>query len=205
MNEKWFVSSTDGHLYNTHRPDWAQHPTRRNYCHTFTTINTPRQLAATIRAGELACPGGYQMAFVASDGGLICFECARKEFRNIAYSIRLHIDDGWRIVGTTVLYESPDSDTTCDNCNRVLLSQDEPDEQRPEPGDYIIHDAGPLGSLTAVLISEGKPFGTFPSFDSAMRAIRADMDKQQFWPNVWTCSDHGNMSLVTDELPDEED
>ena len=73
---------------------------------------------------------------------------------------------------------------------------------KPDEGDYIISDCGPLGSLSQVSIVNGRFLGQFPDFDSAMAAIKANMEKEAFWPNVWSESGHGNLSLVTDELPD---
>ena len=37
--------------------------------------------------------------------------------------------------------------------------------------------------------------GTFG--DDEVAAVRAYMDKTQFWPNVWDISDHGNAHLMT--------
>lgn len=43
-------------------------------------------------------------------------------------------------------------------------------------------------------------YGYF-TFDTQNAAVKAWMDKQQFWPNVWTVSDHGNAHLM--DLSDE--
>ena len=40
----------------------------------------------------------------------------------------------------------------------------------------------------------GKFLGKFNEHDEAIHAIRAWMDENRFWPNVWTISDHGNVS-----------
>jgi hypothetical protein len=45
----------------------------------------------------------------------------------------------------------------------------------------------------------------YPDVETAMRAVRVDMERRKFWSNVWTCSDRGNLSLVTDELPEAEE
>ena len=78
-------------------------------------------------------------------------------------------------------------------------------DEQPEEGDYVLTDAPPLGSRTSVSVVGGKHLGTYNDFDAAMRAIRADMKQQRCWPDVWACSDHGNLFLVAEELPDEED
>lgn len=36
----------------------------------------------------------------------------------------------------------------------------------------------------------------FPDFESAIAAIKAAMDAQKFWPNIYHINDHGNVSLL---------
>ena len=64
---------------------------------------------------------------------------------------------------------------------------------KDEPGEdsYILSDSRPLGSRTSVSY-EGKHFGEFPDEDSALDAIRANMEDEKFFPEVWKVSDHGN-------------
>lgn len=42
----------------------------------------------------------------------------------------------------------------------------------------------------------------YPDVETAMRAVRVDMERRKFWPDVWAMSDHGDLSLVTDKLPE---
>ena len=56
---------------------------------------------------------------------------------------------------------------------------------------YLLADSGPLGSRTSVSY-EGKHFGEFPDDDSALDAIRENMEDENFYPEVWKVSDHGN-------------
>lgn len=88
--------------------------------------------------------------------------------------------------------------------DRLTVSHDD-DDDTPCEGDYVLSDTGPLGSKTLVCVVGGKTLGTYDDFDSAMQDIRLDMERGKFWPNVWTMSDHGNLSLVTDELPEPEE
>lgn len=37
---------------------------------------------------------------------------------------------------------------------------------------------------------------TFPDWESALAAIKAAMDAQKFWPNIYHINDHGNVSLL---------
>ena len=112
----------EGDLYTQ---DEYSKPIRKDYAKTFRTIETPAQLASTLRNGQFAWPGGYQMALITSDGGLLCFNCAKAEFANCADSLRNQTNDGWQIRATTVLYETLDGPEVCDHCNKVLLDQDD--------------------------------------------------------------------------------
>jgi len=72
---------------------------------------------------------------------------------------------------------------------------EELDALDPEDDDYIMYDAGPLGSLTGVSILNGKTLGVFDSFLEAEAAILESMNKESFWPNVWYVDDHGGYTL----------
>jgi hypothetical protein len=65
----------------------------------------------------------------------------------------------------------------------------------PDNGDIIIADAGNRGYA----VSEyGEGFVMYcADWDEAETAVRAHMDHQRFWPNVWARSDHGNLDLIT--------
>ena len=51
----------------------------------------------------------------------------------------------------------------------------------------------------------GKVIGTFEEEEEARTFIRKWMEKEQYWPNVWFVSDHGNMHSVTDLGGEEKD
>lgn len=118
MLKKFFVSSCDGALYDTAAPNWAAVPLRPVYQKTFSRINSTQEFKATIRAGEFAWPGGYQMLFVTSDGAPICFKCARKNSRSVFWSIKNNCSDGWKIIATEINYE--DENCHCDNCGNEI-------------------------------------------------------------------------------------
>lgn len=105
---------------------------------------------------------------------------------------------------TDVTYYEPGDDRSVTDWEDLLAEADEDeadeDEEGPAPGDYVLSPTGPLGSRTLVSVVEGSALGTFPSEEDACREIRYLMEAQQFWPNVWYESDHGNVSLY--ECPD---
>jgi hypothetical protein len=81
------------------------------------TVNS-LELRRAIRA-KFAWPGGYELVFITSDGECLCADCARKEYRNIAYANRHGLRDGWRIDGIDN-GSSTDSTCPCAHCGREL-------------------------------------------------------------------------------------
>jgi hypothetical protein len=80
-------------------------------------------------------------------------------------------------------------------------NDDEKPAQRPEEGDFIISPFGPMGSKTKVSIV-GSTYIVLGEEDQEPLAydyIRNRMKQENFYPNVWTMSDHGNLTLTTIE------
>jgi len=124
MPDKWFIAN-DGCLHDTTKVNWVSTPLRKNYAQTHREIKTVQDLKATLRAGEFAWPGGYQLVLYASDGEELCFDCVRTEFGQCCWSIKNEVSDGWRIVSCDALYESLECDTLCAHCNKVLMEESE--------------------------------------------------------------------------------
>lgn len=101
LQSKWFIGSEDGCLYDTSRPDWWTRPVRREYAKHKHDIKCGRDLRACLRAGDFAWPGGYAIVYITSDGGALSAATVRDEYETILTSIRLGIDDGWRVVALT--------------------------------------------------------------------------------------------------------
>lgn len=77
------------------------------------------ELRKAIRA-KYAWPGGYPMFLVMSDGEALCMDCARKEYKQIAYANRHNSRDGWRVEGAEINYE--DNDLYCAHCSARIES-----------------------------------------------------------------------------------
>jgi len=105
---------------------------RKLYSRHFREITTGAEFRASLRAGPYAWPGGYALAFITSDGGALCFECARAELRSVTGSIRAHSRDGWRVVGIAGEHESDDG-CTCDHCSADIWTG--PDDTGAESDD----------------------------------------------------------------------
>lgn len=81
-------------------------------------IRTPMGAARYVRRACYAWPGGYPLALVTADGGLLCPSCVKVEFSQISYSHRHAISDGWRPAGV-ICFEEP-SEGCCDHCNKPI-------------------------------------------------------------------------------------
>ncbi len=82
------------------------------------------------------------------------------------------------------------------------VKEEEPVEEGPQQGDYIIQPSGELGSKTHVSVYEGtskdlsEEFGPDENIDAI---IKADMEKNKLWSNVWYVDDHGGITPYTIE------
>lgn len=82
---------------------------------------------------------------------------------------------------------------------REVEQIDDAAEMLDEPceGDYVLSPCGSLGGKTLVSVFGGRNvLGEYIEEDDAIAAIRAKMDADKFWPNVWRESDHGNLCLL---------
>jgi hypothetical protein len=76
--------------------------------------------AAQLVARErFAWPGGYALFAVTNDGGVLCADCVRSEYYQVAYSRRYNVDDGWNIVAWDSMANN-DEPVTCDHCGRTI-------------------------------------------------------------------------------------
>jgi hypothetical protein len=73
------------------------------------------------------------------------------------------------------------------------------DEEQPSDEDAFLSSSGPLGSRTSVSCG-GKFIGEFREYDDALIALGDYMEKSNWFPTVWTVSDHGNYNIVSDFL-----
>jgi len=96
----------------------------------------------------------------------------------------------------------------------ITLAETEPDSEpsEPEEGDITTEDHETFYQYGRVVLEpyckpgdavslwfgydHGKQFQIRTEPDDHVAAIRAYMDRVQFWPNVWCISDHGNAHLM---------
>lgn len=109
----------EGDLFND-RVSRYQTPIRRRYEWTFSRIANLSQAKATLRAGNCAWPGGYPLFLITHDGAALCFDCARKKWRQIVWDFLNKASTGWRLAGCDVNYE--DNSLHCDHCGEKIKS-----------------------------------------------------------------------------------
>ena len=89
------------------------------------TIDVKR-LKDAVRTGY-AWPGGYELAYVTTDGALLCNDCVRSNWREVLSGTKQRDGSGWGIAG--ICYEAVTPDFTremagddyisyCDHCNK---------------------------------------------------------------------------------------
>lgn len=88
------------------------------------TIDTAKPMGAAryVRRERYAWPGGYPLALITTDGGLLCADCVTDNFSNIAWAHRNGCSDGWRPGGLFVACES--SEHACDHCAAYIYSEE---------------------------------------------------------------------------------
>ncbi len=79
----------------------------------------PEDIKQVIK-NEYAWPGGYPMYLVTSDGAALCPKCCKAEYRQIVYSIKHNLQDGWKVEGYDINWEDPN--LYCDHCSKRIES-----------------------------------------------------------------------------------
>lgn len=106
----------EGDLFDNRKVGFI--PVRKRYQWAFSRINSLSQVKATLRSGAYAWPGGYPLFLITSDGAALCFECARKEFRQIVWDYLNKCATGWKVEACEVNYEDPE--LYCDHCSQRI-------------------------------------------------------------------------------------
>ena len=82
------------------------------------------------------------------------------------------------------------------NCEECAAEYDEEDyDDEPVEGDFTITPCGPLGGKSALGVIGGKFIGEFDCDESDYCRAREIMREDNYFPNVWLVSDHGNFTL----------
>jgi ribosome maturation protein Sdo1 len=117
---KRFETLSDGTQYRDGKPFREGHRAHVR------DITSTADVRAALRAGKHSTVGGYATAFYTSDGGTLCHDCVRKEYRQISAAIRHKLSDGWRVVNLDAECNT-DAGATCDHCNAEIWAGFESD------------------------------------------------------------------------------
>ena len=81
-------------------------------------LSQPAQHAAYVARERYAFPGGYRVNLLTSDGGVLCADCVRTNYRAILESARDHLGDGWEPAAHFTHWEG--EPLICDHCGREI-------------------------------------------------------------------------------------
>jgi hypothetical protein len=96
-----------------------------------------------------------------------------------------------------------DEELVCDECQEDDENERQDDEEiidEPCEGDLVTEDHlrfYTVGGSYRWPLSLAHPDVTVEEDEDCQEVVKAYMDKQSFWPNVWFVSDHGNWHLLT--------
>jgi len=82
-------------------------------------INHPMGAARYVRRERYAFPGGYPLALLTTDGGLLCPDCVTREFAQVSWEHRHGCNGGFRPV-RVVCGADTDGEMRCDHCDKVM-------------------------------------------------------------------------------------
>jgi hypothetical protein len=105
---------------------------------------TTKEIKSLIRQ-KFAWPGGYQIFLVTSDGGELCCDCARQEYRQIVWDKMHGASTGWNVEGKFLSCDVEEP-IYCDHCNKFFPPSHMTEEEMEEylhgiPPDRLGQDA----------------------------------------------------------------
>lgn len=145
MNERFFLSEADGHLY---RDGDLSAPFRKGMVKWNSQIKTVSDLKGLIRAADRAF-GCTSLVLIMDDGETLCNACAHSEFRRIAEAVRDKDNTGWRAVSACMDNETGPCE--CANCGDTIVDDEEEADDEPNfDDDFVDSDpwrGGPEGDM----------------------------------------------------------
>jgi len=84
-------------------------------------LELKKQIREYLKSGGFAWPGGYEIRPYFSDGETICYDCFKKELKQIIRESLFNWKCGWDLIGFDVHWEGPAE--YCVQCNRELPSE----------------------------------------------------------------------------------
>lgn len=133
--------------------------------------------ASVTELESYAWPGGYPIYYLTDpDNSVLCPDCATRLARDP--------DERETVAAYGIQEDSSETDLICDACGKTIYDADLPDADAiTTPDDRRFYQ---YGKLVLELTDD----------DDRDSHLRAYMDAQQFWPEVWSLSDHGNWTRI---------
>jgi len=79
---------------------------------------SPLQAAKHVARHKYAWPGGYPLFVITTDGGCLCPDCVKSNWREIVSATLSRHNSGWQAAAADINYEDPA--LFCDHCgNRI--------------------------------------------------------------------------------------
>lgn len=92
------------------------------------SLDTGGGAARYVARHPYAWPGGYDLVLIMTDGGVLCADCVRANYRQILESVRdysnVNYGDGWTPAGY-MLADDPGAELICDHCSKTISGEDE--------------------------------------------------------------------------------
>lgn len=82
-------------------------------------LDNPKDIAAYIARYRYTWPGGYEMLAITDDGGALCNDCCRTEYRRI---LQATPGDGFYVDGYSI-DEDHEGAIYCDHCGRTITEE----------------------------------------------------------------------------------
>jgi hypothetical protein len=156
-------------------------------------VNESRAFADEIIARPNTMPGLYSIIAHCADGGMLCADCVKENYARIASADEDCPDDSqWRIVAleSSDMYEP--GGCTCDNCNDEFNPADEDSEPEPDEDSLTTSDHRHFYQYGELVLTLDPDL----SHEEMCADLRAFMKRENFFPDCFWISDHGNAHLI---------
>jgi hypothetical protein len=108
----------------------------------------------------------------------------------------------WEDIAREALSYMSESEVSDMTAFADLFDEEGEEETEPTEGDYIISDS--RGETIITKCEDYHYRKVIKEYSEAYDIIKNEMEREKFWPNVWTLSDHGNYNLISlDSLKEE--
>jgi len=77
-----------------------------------------------------AWPGGYPKTAICNDGGLLCPDCLKFNYKSVVYDTLNGLNSGWRVSAIDIIWEGGNNCDHCGACVDAYPAEAEPATQQ---------------------------------------------------------------------------